>query len=460
MQGMIRRYASLIGALLAAAALGGCAQMTKGKITNPAFWESSPFISNNEDAELGLAELTKGNYGVAEAYFNKALTRDDRDVTALMGLGVLYQNTGQTTKARQAYEAILAIRPPNTQQMMVMSDLTPRPISDLASVNLALLQSGLPLPANPVPGYNSPSGAMNGGVSGAPSGSMMMGRVMPTNATSGPVGAAPKVSEAAMVVPLTDGDRAIAGRFETLRILRDQGLITPEEYSARRRANIGALLPLSAKPPAAGLDRPVPNSTQIVGRLQAIGRALEMRAITISQHSAERTMILDALLPETPVAVANPGRPPSGLMEAADGVRRLEQLQAASLITSDEYSRERAAIEKIMQPAPPRATAEARAAPAASASSGGSRGQRPAVHLASYKSREQADRGWTQLRRTYQTQLGNLQPEITSVDLGPGKGTFYRLKAGPLASDDAVKNVCNELKRQRQYCEPTTVGGG
>ena len=107
MQGMIRRYASLIGALLAAAALGGCAQMTKGKITNPAFWESSPFISNNEDAELGLAELTKGNYGVAEAYFNKALTRDDRDVTALMGLGVLYQNTGQTTKARQAYEAIL-----------------------------------------------------------------------------------------------------------------------------------------------------------------------------------------------------------------------------------------------------------------------------------------------------------------------------------------------------------------
>ena len=116
----------------------------------------------------------------------------------------------------------------------------------------------------------------------------------------------------------------MAGRFETLRILRDQGLITPDEYQARRKANVGALLPLSSPPPAAGLDRPGPNSTQMVGRLQAIGRALEMRAITISQHAAERSMILDALLPAAPVTVANPGRPPSGLMEAADGVRRLE----------------------------------------------------------------------------------------------------------------------------------------
>lgn len=460
MQGMIRRHAPMVFALMAAAVLGGCTQVTKGKITKPEFWESSPFISNNEDAELGLAELAKGNYGVAEAYFSKALERDDRDVTALMGLGILYQNTGQTTKARQAYEAILAIRPSNTQQMLVMSELNHRPIAELASVNLALLQSGLPLPANPVPGYNAPPNAANGVVSGAPNGSPMMGRVMPASAVSGPVVTASKVSEAAMVVPLTDGDKAVASRFETLRTLRDQGLITPDEYAARRKANIGALLPLSAPPPAAGLDRPVPPTPQIVGRLQAIGRALEMRAITINQHGAERTMILDALLPAAPATVANPGRPPSGLMEAADGVRRLEQLQAMGIITSDEYTRERGAIEKVMQPEPPRVSSQASAAPAAGAAAAGRGGQRAAVHIASYKSREQADRGWAQLRRTYQGQLGNLTPEITSVDLGSGKGTFFRLKAGPLASTGAAKSLCDDLKRQRQYCEPSSLGGG
>ena len=377
MHGTILKYVSLVLAVMGAVMLGGCTQITKGKITDPNFWENSPLIASNGEAELGLAELTKGNYGVAEAHFNKALSRNDRDVTALMGLGILYQHTGQTTKARQAYEAILAIRPSNTEQMMVMGEMTHRPISELASVNLALLQSGMPMPANPVPGYMSPPNvAIGGGVSGAPSAAPLMGRVMPASGIGGPITAAPKVSEAPMVVPLTDGDKAMAGRFETLRILRDQGLITPDEYQARRKANVGALLPLSSPPPAAGLDRPVPNSTQIVGRLQAIGRALEMRAITISQHAAERSMILDALLPAAPVTVANPGRPPSGLMEAADGVRRLEQLQAASLITSDEYARERAAIEKVIQPEPPRIAA-APSAPSTARPAGGGRRRGP-----------------------------------------------------------------------------------
>lgn len=461
MQGMILRHVSFVLALMAAVILGGCSQLNKGKITDPNFWESSPLITNNEDAELGLAELTKGNYGVAEAYFNKSLSRNDRDVTALMGLGILYQNTGQATKARQAYEAVLAIRPSNTQQMMVMGELSHRPIAELASVNLALLQSGMPLPANPVPGYNVPPNvAINGGVSGAPSASPMMGRVAPGGGNGGPVASAPKVSDAPMVVPLTDGDKSMAGRFETLRTLRDQGLITPDEYRARRQANVGALLPLSSPPPAAGLDRPVPNSGQIVGRLQAIGRALEMRAITISQHAAERMMILDALLPAAPATVANPGRPPNGLMEAADGVRRLEQLQAAGLITSDEYSRERAAIEKVMQPAPPRVAAAPSTPPASRSAAPSGAGGRSAVHLASFKSREQADRGWTQMRRAHQSLLGNLQPEITSVDLGQGKGTFFRVKAGPLANANAAKALCDELKRARQYCEPATLGGG
>ena len=124
-------------------------------------------------------------------------------------------------------------------------------------------------------------------------------------------------------------------RYTTLKVLRDQGLVTPDEFNARRQTNIGALLPLTSPPPAAGLDRPVPTTEQIAGRLRAIGRALEMRAISVAQHSAERTMILDALMPSAPVVVANPATPPRGLMEAADSVRRLEKLRDEGFINSD-----------------------------------------------------------------------------------------------------------------------------
>ena len=47
-------------------------------------------------------------------------------------------------------------------------------------------------------------------------------------------------------------------------------------------------------------------------------------------------MILDALMPSAPVVVANPKAPPRGLMEAADAVRRLEQLY---LVTDGEVVR-------------------------------------------------------------------------------------------------------------------------
>ena len=83
----------------------------------------------------------------------------------------------------------------------------------------------------------------------------------------------------------------------------------------------------------------------LIAGLRAIGRALEMRAISVTQHAAERNMILDALMPSAPVVVANPGAPPRGLLEAADAVRRLEPLRDPGYISSDEYVQERQALE-------------------------------------------------------------------------------------------------------------------
>ena len=279
--------------------------------------------------------------------------------------------------------------------------------------------------------------------------------------------AAPTPAPAALAPPsigeFAGGTANVISRFSTIRALRDQGLITQEEHAARRRANLGALLPLTAPPPAAGLDRPVPTTGQISGRLRAIGRALEMRAISVSQHSAERSMILDALMPSAPVVVANPGMPPGGLLEAADAVRQLEQLKNAGYINSDEYAKERQAIERAMQPAPPAARPSAMkalsAAPVTKSGVMRSSGSSPAIHLASYRTRANADKGWGLIRRAHQSLLGGLDHQVTRVKLGK-KGTYYRLKAGPLQSAGAAKDMCRKLKRRRQFCEPSVMEGG
>jgi len=443
-----------------AVAVSGCSNMFDTSFLNTAFWDLSPIKDNNQ-AELGVAELAKGNYVTAEGHFLKALRVNPKDVDALIGAGILYQNTRQTTKAREMYEAVLALRPDESRQFVVWNNITTRPVSQIASVNLSLLDSGGIAPggsavaAQPMPSMLLASPQP---IAAAPTTTTMLGR---TASTAG----APMAADVAAVGQFVDGDANLISRFSTLRALRDQGLLTEDEFVARRRTNIGALLPLTSPPPAAGLDRPVPSTEQISGRLKAIGRALEMRAISVAQHSAERAMILDALMPSAPVVIANPGVPPTGIMEAADNVRRLEILRDAGYIGSDEYARERRAIEQAMQPPAPAPPVAAPAMPAAPVEkvkkeeSKAAAGPQPAVHLASYRSHKNASRGWTQIKRANKKLLSDLSHEIVEVNLGK-KGVYFRLKAGPFKDNARAKDICRKLKRRRQFCEPSTMQAG
>ncbi|MCC7017258.1 MAG: SPOR domain-containing protein [Rhodospirillales bacterium] len=469
---MARRGTKLKGgaalALAAALGLAGCGGAQEGSLFSPSFWSMSPLQTTGENdlAELGLAELAKGNHVAADNYFQKALKVNPKDVHALLGAGMLYQQTGQTTKAREMYESVLALRPRESDRLVPLAE-TPKPLADIANAGLGQIEGR---PSTAGPGMEPPPG----GVAGAPSASLMLGRTAaPPPPTGGPSVTpmrplAPGVAEAAQrSAPIgprfVGGDSNVVSRFATLRTLREQGLVTAEEYNARRQANIGALLPLTSPPPSAGLERPVPATDQIVGRLRAIGRALEMRALTVAQHASERAMILDALLPAAPVVVANPGVPPKEMMAAADAVRRIEYMRDGGLVSGEEYARERKAIEVAMTPPapepPPPMVEEKPAAPAAAAKGPAAVKGGAAVHLASYRSRQQADRGWQQIQRANKEILGKLQPEITEVNLGSGKGTYFRLKAGPLANKDAAVDLCRQLKQRRQYCEPAASDG-
>lgn len=471
MKNHIGRLATRVLSVCAVAGvLSGCA-VFDNNLFEESFWASSPFRKNDE-AELGLADLAKGNYVTAEGHFQKALKANPRDIYALLGAGILYQNTGQLVRSREMYEAVLAIRPEDSEQFVVWNQLTTRPASQVASVNLSLLDTGgLPQNASTV----MPAPMANTQIGGAPTGDIMLGRATTEMASAQSPSRAMAPSSQSMgldgaetIGKFSGGDMSMVSRFATLKALRDQGLVTQEEFAQRRRSNIGALLPLTSPPPAAGLDRPVPTTEQISARLHAIGRALEMRAISVSQHSAERNMILDALMPAAPVMVAPPAVPPHGLMEAADSVRRLEKLRDAGYISSDEYARERQAIELSMQPpAVSASTPAAEAMPAPGAAPGApakmqaekTSGPQPAVHLASYRSAKQAESGWLQIRRAQGNILGDLDHEVSKVTLG-AKGTYYRLKAGPLPSVADAKELCAKLKQRRQFCDTTVMNDG
>ena len=92
-------------------------------------------------SEQGVGNLVKGDLLQAQALFDRALQKNPRDVHALLGKGLIHQQTGQLSQAQAAYEAVIALRPDESQKMIVMNNLEPQPILELASLNLALLQN-------------------------------------------------------------------------------------------------------------------------------------------------------------------------------------------------------------------------------------------------------------------------------------------------------------------------------
>jgi len=448
----VNRNLRIATVVLSLTGLAGCTAIEESGVLKPEFWAEQA-NADNVEAELGLGELAKGNNVLAQSHFEKALRANPSDVHALYGLAVLYQNSGQPNRARQLYESIIALQPRPNDELLVWAGRQTQPIVDLASVNIHLLESGSPAP---IPGGSMPGSQPMGTYTQAPM--SQMAPVAPMTMTTMAPAQPPQMAQAEPL--FQDADLNIVARFKTLRSLLDQGLITQDEFLVRRKVNKGALLPMTSSPAASGLDRPVPAVEQISARLRAIGRALEMRALSPAQHTAERSMILDALMPMNPVSVANPVPPPQGLMAAADAVRRLEMLNSVDLITSDEYAKERAAIESSMQPVPPKAQATGPAKSLAEEKKSAMSGFQPGVHLASYRQKKAAERGWAQLTKQFGSVLGGLQHRVERVDLGNSKGVFYRLKAGPLPSNNAAKGVCKKLKSKRQYCEPTTINFG
>ncbi len=461
-------------------ALSACSPLMKGGT----FLDQRRWKNGDYEADRAIVALMKGNIDKAEMQTRAALEKNPRHPYALLTGAIIYENTGRPHRAQQYYEDILAYRPRTLALLGKIKDLTPVPVADIAHERtqvLDLRENPLVWPSIPgeeqVPTFN------------------MSGRPAPSPEARHPAESTQNVQKklsggrARKALERHDpdhelfgsGDRNAISRFLTVKKLAEEGLITRDEYVLRRQANIGALLPYTKQPSAAGLERKVPSTEMIVSRLRALRRAFETRAISAREHAAERGMILDALLPANPAVKANMPPPPADLLEAATGLRRLEALNEMGLITGKELEKESHAIEQMVKygedelaaaiqdqagASEPQDSAEKSphllvpgvAEPAAlgqkgSRNSARRRRGKMGVHVASFGKRENATKARQKLREKYSA-LQELPARIEKTNLGSGKGVFHRLEFGPVGGERAANDLCERLRRKGEYCVP------
>lgn len=81
-----------------------------------------------------------------------------------------------------------------------------------------------------------------------------------------------------------------------------------------------------------------------------------------------------------------------------------------------------------------------------------------ALHLASYRERDNAVAGWEEFRLTVPDQLADLRPGTSIFDKG-ADGQFIRLKAGPLASKSEAESRCEIIRAVGLYCAVMPYAG-
>ncbi len=392
-----------------------------------------PEISKDQRlADLGHAALSKGNYGLAEAYLGAALEANPSNPYALHNLGVVYYQTNRKDKARELYSRLVAFDPTAT---------LPAPGEDAADKGAPMVPGGIVEAA-------------------------------PTDPASPPVFEAPMFEAPAVAAVQLESkpESTVLERFATLARLRDAGLISPAEYAERRGANLGALTPMTGPAPSATLSRPAPPAEDVIGRLRTIGAFRAAGALSDTEFKAERIAILDALMP---VIGGNAPFPATARATAAlrlanrspidDVIERTELMAMAGPATPATNPIETTKVAPISAvpnypPAsyPPTSYPPApAAAPTAPVMAMTGVGPAFGVHIASYRSPERARQGWSVLRDAHDDIFGGLESRVARVDLGPGTGVYFRLRAGPLADEAAARTLCRELKRRDLYCVPS-----
>ena len=89
-------------------------------------------------------------------------------------------------------------------------------------------------------------------------------------------------------------------------------------------------------------------------------------------------------------------------------------------------------------------------------SNAGTKGDRRPIwaHLASYRSRARALKGWAELRRSHYPLLEGCAAHVARSAPKKGKGVYYRLGCAGLTNLDEGRWLCAQLRKDGQYCMP------
>lgn len=357
-------------------------------------------------ADDAMLALDKGDYLRAEDLATAALKGNPRDPYAAYVLAQVYLNTGRSELARKEYETIVSLNAQQTVMVGTGDNAKRVPLADLARTRLATQFAQKPVAMTPQPS------------------------VAVDDSGAGPEG-------------------AVIRRFKTLQALLDDGLITRDEFDQRRSANLGALLPYVAPPPAVNLDLPAPAPSEIVDRMKALVAAYQGRSISAIQQQSERQIILENLLPGPAARRADPPQPITGAVQAAELVGRLTRYREAGVISADEESKAKKIVMSALE-----AHEAAMAAQKRLAEGGMPTGE--GIRLGTYGSEDKATQAWAALQKQFPNQLGSLKSVISKVALRRG-GSVWRLNAGPVADRKAALAICREIGRHRQTCTPTVL---
>ena len=392
-----------------------------------------------DDQRLALRGVTiraDGDPHTAEVLLEAALTENPGNAMALLELGQLYRDTGRDEHAMAMFTRVVALGQ-----------------ADQGSVDPSLVDRARELMV-----------------------ATQRARVPPPDWS---------------LVP-RNPDLAVVSRFQTLMKLREEGLIGASEYEMRRKANLGALLPLTAPPPDVAVVRQAVPAGDVISRLRTIERFRRENGLTSDQYTAERAAVLDALMPLHAVEPAPIPFPPKNDIEARLYLDRLDRLSKVGLISEPEARGESDAIvgvftpseakkmraknmaadesmkmapadrdsasitkEKVARPPDkPMADMAAKMAPASEPAIDGALG----IHVGSYRTPQRALRSWTEIRDAVGDLVADLRPRIVRTPMSDPTGpALFQLRLGPLADAAAITSLCDALRGRGLYCAPTTL---
>ena len=337
------RIDRLLMCTAAVAVLSGCAIFEKKDSDEPSNRLMQLFEKDGAAyADKATLAYSTGNFKQTLTLVTEALKDNPRNQQALLVGALAAEKLGRFNRARQYYEDLILIDGQATS-ILGSSSGQPEKISEIAKTRLrsiTIKQSELVIEnKNGVKSFNLSKDA------GATISKTAINNAMSRRNAAKPAHKKPAPAVANL---FNQQEQNIITRFLVMKELAEKDFISKEEFLSRRNANIGGLLPLTKQAPGVGIDQPVPAPELIVERINVLKEGVEARAITPREFSAEREVIIEALMSPSPRARLKNKAPSRDILGAAKDLRKLEVLYDLNLITSGEKAAEKKAIENYL----------------------------------------------------------------------------------------------------------------